>query len=286
MLTFPFLSECQIYIGFSEPDSTIVKDSSNVASGKTIAKPDADQGDNPFIDYKPAVIWNTPTDSIHDYCYIRRNFTDQMVSVWNHPNRLYPASHIYALEMDGKYYRTARTSPENYVFAERVVSGQMNLYLYRKIPQYEGWVEFVVHDSLQSGYRNNMIIENENSKGKRENFGYFISKSDNVLVAVSASKMKMFADTFLVNTPQAYAKAMKFANQKMTKSKKIAVISLMSLGIIGLAATGGTAASYIFLAGFPAAAFVAFANKPHTLHWQDMVEIVDTYNLEMSEKHP
>jgi len=129
ILTIPFLSECQIFIGFSKPDSAaLVNDSASVTHTKTNAKPDADDSFIPFIDYKPAVIWNTPTDSIHDYCYIRRNFTDQMVSVWNHPKRLYPASRIYALEMDGKYYRAVKVSPENYVFAELMVSGPMNLF--------------------------------------------------------------------------------------------------------------------------------------------------------------
>jgi hypothetical protein len=66
----------------------------------------------------------------------------------------------------------------------------------------------------------------------------------------------------------------------MNRNKKFAVISLMVVGFIGLASTGSSNASWIFLAGFPAAALVAYTNKPHTLHWQDMADIVNLYNTE------
>lgn len=287
MLFVPFMLEGQIVIGFSEPDSSDQKRDTSAASlsGKSV-RMDEDVADYPFIDYKWSTIWNTPADTFSDYCYIRRNFTDQMVSAWTYPNRLYPASRIYGLSMDGKFYKSAKVSPGNFVFAEKKVTGKMNLFIYRKIPQANGWVEFIGFDSLQSGYKNNMIIENKNNWGKREYFGYFISMDDNVLVPVTVSGLKTFADTYLSKTPQAYAMAMKFANQKMTKTKKIAVIGLMSLGMIGLAITGESAASYIFLAGFPAAALVAYLNRPHTLHWEDMVDIVELYNQEIKGISP
>ncbi len=275
---FPLVTESQIYIGFTPSDSTR-------ASKDTLVKfpnrPDADRNDIPFIDYKPAVIWKTPTDSVVDNAYIRKNFTDQMVSVWSHPKRLYPASRIYALDMDGKHYRAVKVSGQNYVFAEQIVKGKMNLYLYRKIPQMNGWIEFMAFDSLNSGYHNNMIVEKPGSRGVQEYFGYFISMGDDSLRPVLTSKMRLFADTYLSGAPASHALAMKFAAMNMNKPRKIAVIGLMSVGLIGLAATGGSGASLIFLAGFPAAAMVAFINKPQTLHWQDMVEIVNTYNKEI-----
>jgi preprotein translocase subunit Sss1 len=280
LLLLPFLSDSQIFIGFANADSAgFVKDSISTYS----QQPDADRNDIPFIDYKPAIILNTPTDSVCDYAYIRKNFTDQMVSVWSHPKRLYPASRIYGIDMDGKHYRSVKVAYQNYVFAEQLIKGEMDLYMYRKIPQVNGWVEFVGHDSLHTGYRNNMIIEQHEIRGKQNYFGYYISIGDDTLRAVSASKMQLFADTYLKDAPVAKAMAMKFAETSYTKTNKIAVIGLMTVGILGLAMTGG-GASLIFLAGFPAAILVAYINRPHTLHWEDMVEIVNTYNSESAGK--
>jgi hypothetical protein len=267
----------QIFIGFDKTGSNgKVNDSISVLSNG----PDADRSDIPFIDYKPAVIHTSPVDSVLDYAYIRRNFTDQMISVWNHPHRLYPASRVYGLDMDGKHYRSVMTSSQNFVFAEQMVKGEMSLYIYRKIPQVNGWVEFVGSDSLHSGYRNHMIVDDGNTRGKRENFGYFVTIGDDSLRLVTTNNMKLFADTYLTDTPHAKAMAMTYSVKHMTKERKIAVIGLMAVGFVGLAVTGGSAASWIFLAGFPAAAIVAFANKPYTLHWQDMAEIVNLYNKE------
>ncbi len=267
----------QIFLGFDKPGSTgKANDSISVMSNG----PDSDRSDIPFIDYKPAVIRTTPLDSVVDYAYIKRNFTDQMVSVWNHPGRLYPASRVYGLDMEGKHYRSVMTSSQNYVFAEQMVKGEMSLYIYRKIPQVNGWVEFVGSDTVHSGYRNHMIVDDGNTRGKRENFGYFVTIGNDSLKLVTTTNMKLFADTYLTNTPQAKARAMTYAVKHMTKERKIAVIGLMAVGFVGLAVTGGSAATWIFLAGFPAAAIVAFANKPYTLHWQDMAEIVNLYNTE------
>jgi hypothetical protein len=184
--------------------------------------------------------------------------------------------------MGGKQYRAVKTSNQNYVFAEHLIAGKMDLYIYRQIPQVNGWVEFVGHDTLNRGYHNNMIIERHEIRGKQNYFGYFISTGDDSLRAVSASKMKIFADTYLKDTPKAKALAMTFASTSYTKTNKITVIGLMTVGFLGLAMTGGGAASWIFLAGFPAAGIVAYLNRPHTLHWEDMVEIVNTYNREKS----
>lgn len=276
-ILFPYFSQCQFFIGFEASDST----KNNEAEKAISSAPDADRNDIPFIDYRKAVIWNSPGDSVIDYAYIRKNFTDQFVSVWNHPRRLYPASRIYAINMDGKHYRAVKVSEQNFVFAEQMVDGDMDLYVYRKIPQLNGWIEFVGHDTTGKIYHNNMIIEKDKTRSKEEYFGYFYSIGNDTLKPVSVKTLKTFAENQLGETPEAKALALKFTNQTMNKSRKIAVIGLMSVGIIGLAATGGGGASLLFLAGFPVAAFVAYKNQPQTMHWGDMVEIVNTYNREI-----
>jgi hypothetical protein len=282
----PLISESQIYIGFSATDSIEASKDTNGVTITANTQPDADRDDIPFIDYRQAVIWNTPADSICDYAYIRKNFTDQMVSVWKNPKHLYPASRVYAVTIEDKYYRSAKISEANYVFAEKIVSGEMDLYIYRKIPQFNGWIEYVGQDANGNVYHNNMIIENENGRSKKDYFGYFISINSDVLLPVSAKTLQAFSDTYLLETPAAKAITMKFTGKNMNKSRKIAVIGLMTIGIIGLASTGGSSgATFIFMLGFPAAAVVAYLNRPQTLTWQDMVEIVQTYNKEKAGTH-
>ncbi len=187
------------------------------------------------------------------------------------------------MDMDGKHYRAVYASPQNYVFAEQMVEGEMDLYLYRKIPQLNGWVEFVGNGDTPGAYRNNMIVETPETRGLQDYFGYFISIGDDTLRPVSTSKMQPFIDKYLQDTPEAKAMALKFTKRNLNKANKFAVVGLMTVGILGLALTQGAGgASWIFLAGFPAAIIVALVNRPHSLHWDDMVEIVSTYNKEKS----
>lgn len=279
----PIFSVSQIYIGFPSSDSAAVSKNSKGAAISANAQPDDDRNDIPFIDYKQAVIWNTPNDSVCDYAYIRKNFTDQMVSVWNNPNHLYPASRVYAVTIDDKYYRAVKISESNYVFAEKIVSGEMDLYMYRKIPQFNGWIEYIGQDEYGNVYHNNMIIENENGRSKKDYFSYFISLNSDTLHPVSSSTLNTFSDTYLNETPDAKTIATKFTGKNGNKQRKIAVVGLMTVGFLGLAVTGGSGgASLIFMLGFPAAALVAYLNRPQNLTWQDMVEIVQTYNREKS----
>jgi len=270
----PLVSFSQVTTRIIQEDSTAIgKDSIS-----QIKRPDQDRNNIPFIDYRKGVIWNTPTDSMSDYVYIRKNFTDQMVSVWSNPKRLYPASRIYAVDVENKHYRAIKVSDQNYVFAEQMVKGKMNLYMYRKIPQFNGWVEMYSYDSRDPNYRNNMIIEKDWMRGKQDYFGYFISLDDITLKEVPTTRMKDFANDYLSATPDAYKKAMKFGRKNYNKERKLGVAALLAFGTAGLWATNGN--NLLFLLAFPAGAVVGLLNKPHSLHWQDMVEIVNTYNKE------
>jgi len=120
-------------------------------SEKSISKPDVDRDDIPFIDFKPGIIWLTQYDTVHNHCYIRKNFTDQLLEVWSPPGRFYPASRIYGAEIGGTYYRAVKVSSTDYVFAQKVVGGPMDFYLYRKIPQFEVLVEMKSADINNPG---------------------------------------------------------------------------------------------------------------------------------------
>ena len=263
-----------------KPGQTIIPTVDTAA--KPNPAPDADRDDIPFIDFKVGIIWLTANDTIHNYCYIRKNFTDQLVEVWNPPGRFYPASRIYGAEIDGSFYKAVKIAPSEYIFAQRVVSGPMDFYLYRKIPQTNGYVEMQSSDINNPGYTNHMIIEADGMRGKRETYGYFISvgADTSALIPVSGTDLGKFASDFLRNTPMAYKEAMKYSGKSFSKLKKQMVLGIMAVGLFG-AMFMNSDSRWIFLAGFPLAAVVAGSNKPRTLHWDDLARIVNIYNSEI-----
>ncbi|NVO18167.1 MAG: hypothetical protein HXX13_00610 [Bacteroidetes bacterium] len=266
---------------------TNLKPGSSVPSVKdstiSVTRPDSDRDDLPFLDYKPVLIWTSPTDTVSDYGYIKRNFTDQMLSVWNHPRRLYPASRIYALSLDGNYYRSCNVSPRNYVFLQRMVKGNMNLYMYRKIPQTNGWVEFISSDGINPGYRNFMIVEEKGRRGSWNQFGYYITTEadSSSFIMVQQGSIKSFAKDYLSETPSSKAMALKFGKKNYNQLSKILVATLMTAGMTG-AILGKDKYRWIFMMGFPLGLGVAILNRPHSLHWEDMVKIVEMHNRELA----
>ena len=264
--------ENQVTTTKKEPDSVTI----------SAVKPDADRDDIPFIDYQPGVITGSNGDTVQDNLYLRKNFTDQLVSVWSHPRRYYPASRVFSVSVGENYYRTAKVSQDNYVFVQQMVKGKMNLYIYRKIPQTNGWVELVSADPQNPGYRNNMIVEVRGNRGKRQTFGFYISLENdtNRLISIKDTEMEAFATNYLSGTPLAYAEAMKFSNQKVNKTRKQMLFGLMAVSMLGTMFISSDT-RWVFLTGFPLAIGVAAINHPNFLGWEDMVRIVKTYNAEV-----
>ena len=281
-LSTGFIASSQIST-YLKPGETVTKVFDSKSD--TTVKPDADRDDIPFIDYRPAIIWTSSKDTIHEYGYIRKNFTDQLLSIWNPPRRLYPASRIYAVSLDGNYYRTLKVSKQNYVFAQRMVKGNMSLYMYRKIPQTSGWIEFVSADANNPGYTNYMIVEENGRRGSWNQYGYYISivKDTSALIPVQQSTMNSFALDYLSDTPLAQKEAFKFGKKNYNKTRKILLASLMTVGMAGTF-FGHNDGRWLFMVGFPLAAIVGIANRPNTLHWDDLVRIVDLHNRELTDK--
>lgn len=267
-----------------ENQSTTVKKEPDSVSIAAI-RPDADRDDIPFIDYLPGLITGSEGDTVSDNLYIRKNFTDQLISVWSHPRRYYPASRVYSVSVGENYYRTAKISEDNYVFLQEMVKGKMNLYLYRKIPQTNGWVELVSSDPRNPEYKNNMIVEVRGNRGKRQTFGFYISleKDSAKLISIKDTELEAFANNYLSGTPLAYAEAMKFSNQKVNKTRKQMLLGLMAVSMLGTMFISSDA-RWVFLAGFPLAIGVAAINHPNFLGWEDMVRIVKTYNAEVESQ--
>jgi hypothetical protein len=258
-----------------------VPDSSNLK----ILKPDADRDDLLFIDYHPAIIWTTETDTVRNFAYIRRNFTDQLLSVWNPPGRYYPASKIYALSLDGNYYRTVKTSDRNYAFTQQMVKGPMSFYMYRIIPQTNGWIEYSSEDANNAGYTNYMIVEEKGRRGSWQQFEYFLSMApdSNRLIKVNQGNLSAFAEKNLNDSPKARKEALKYGNQHNSKETKILLAAIMTTGMAGAIFVKNDY-RWLFMMGFPLGIVVGLVNRPYTLHWDDMVRIVEMYNYDVQSK--
>ncbi|MGV8112536.1 MAG: hypothetical protein AB2L17_06480 [Lentimicrobium sp.] len=196
--------------------------------GKVIPAPDLT--DPAFIDYLPATLYMTPDDSINTYAYLRRNFTDQFVSLWGHPGRVYPASRIFAIRQNGKYYRACRMDARNSVFGEQVVKGKMNLYYTRRLPQEAGLLEFITTDPNSGGYRNFMILQYEGRKRFEADYYYFVTFEDDSLQCFPINDFAEFAGRYLKDAPEAYNRMMGFASKRGGAAKVAA--PLIAAGVV------------------------------------------------------
>ncbi len=283
-LVFLFLCVCLVSKSqiFTRVSSTATPDS--LSNGKSVADsafytPDSRRPDIPFIDYLPAIIYLTENDSIEDHAYIRRNFTDQMISVWSKPGRYYPASKIYGLRMNDKFYRSVMVNPVEFVFAEKAVSGKMSLYIYPKISQMNGWVECF----SSGGYTNNMIIENKTTNSKLS-YSYLITLEPETEKFISVNDIRVFTEKYLDSLPETSKLTSPFIKIKNYRNtKRILAISMLA-GAVG-AAFIDSEIKWLFLAGFPAAAVLTFINREHIPGWEEMVRIVNSYNHELAVKN-
>lgn len=192
--------------------------------------PAPDLSDPAFIDYLPATLYLTSDDSINSNAFIRQNFTDQFVSLWEHPGRVYPASRVFAFRQKGKYFRACRMDARNSVFGELAVKGRMNLYYTRRLPQEAGLVEFVTTDPNSGGYRNFMIVQYQDRKRFEADYYYFITLEDDSLQCIPVNDYAEFAGRYLKDTPDAYKMMMEFAVRRGGVAKVVA--PLIAAGVV------------------------------------------------------
>ena len=236
-----------------------------------------------FIDYKKAVIYQTPDAIVSDFAYLRRNFTDQFISVWQNPGRIYPASRIYAFTMDEKYYRSCRYDAKNYIFGEQIVKGKMNLYYCRKLPQDAGLIEFVSSDPGNQAYRNNMIVIDETRPRFENDYYYFVSLSHDSLNSIPVKDFKAFADQYLKSSPDAYQMMLQYGKNKMLFQKILVPAIVTVVGILVFTSPTvdqGILISSPFIAGGIAYYLLKRKKEPARPDPDKMAEIVRLYNLD------
>jgi len=240
-----------------------------------------DLSDPAFIDYTDAIIYLSPEESINELAYLRTNFTDQFISVWENPGRIYPASRIFAFSQESRYFRACRFDEQNAVFGQRIVKGEMNLYCCRKQPLEAGLTEFITTDPNNQGYRNFMINRYEGRARFANDFYYFIVMENDSVNPVPVKDIVDFANNYLFDSPEAYAMMMKFDKKKTMFRKLVAPVIV---GVIGLAtiSAGSLRTGLLISSPFIAGGMIYFLlnrdKKGKRPSPEKMMEIVRLYN--------
>ncbi len=243
--------------------------------------PPVDLSEPAFIDYTEATIYMSPDDSLSEHAYLRRNFTDQFISVWQNPGRIYPASMIYGISQDGKYYRTCKFDSRNAVFGEQIVKGKMNLYYCRKLPQEAGLVEFISVDPQNPDYRNFMIMEYRDKARYMNDYYYFVTLEGDSLNPLPVVDFAQFANDYLKNSPEAYNLMMAY-DKKKSKLQKVIAPVIAGLVCVAVVSAGsiekGIMISSVFIAGGGIYYLVKLRKNPSRPQPANMVEIIEQYN--------
>ncbi|MHC1776841.1 MAG: hypothetical protein AB9834_15670 [Lentimicrobium sp.] len=243
--------------------------------------PPVDLSEPAFIDYTEATIFMSPGDSLIEHAYLRRNFTDQFVSVWQNPGRIYPASMIYGISQDGKYYRTCKFDSRNAVFGEQIVKGKMSLYYCRKLPQEAGLVEFISVDPGNPGYRNFMIMEYRDKARYMNDYYYFVTLEGDSLHPVLVVDFAQFANDYLRNSPEACNLLMAYGKKKSKLQRVIApvIVGLVCVAVVSAGSIEkGILISSVLIAGGGIYYLVKLRKKPSRPQPADMAKIIEVYN--------
>lgn len=243
--------------------------------------PPVDLSEPAFIDYTETTIYMSPDDSLSEHAYLRRNFTDQFIAVWQNPGRIYPASMIYGISQDGKYYRTCKFDSRNAVFGEQIVKGRMSLYYCRKLPQEAGLVEFISADPGKPAYRNFMIVEYRDKARYMNDYYYFVTLEGDSLHPIPVADFTQFANDYLKTSPEAYNLMMAY-DKKKSKLQRVIAPVIAGLVCVALVSAGsiekGIMISSVFIAGGIVYYLVKLRKNPSRPQPVNMVEIIESYN--------
>lgn len=251
------------------------------ANQKQIVVPQPELTDPAFIDYSMAEIYLSADHAITENAYLRRNFTDQFISVWQNPGRIYPASLIYGFSQEGKYYRACKFDGRNSIFGEQVVRGDMSLYYCRKLPQEAGLIEFISMDPHNQGYRNFMIATYKDRARFENDYYYFVTLASDSLTPVPIKDLTMFNENYLKHSPDAFRMMKQFDKKKNTLQR---ILAPVITGLVCVAAiSAGSVESGILISsplivGGVAYNLVKKKKAPSRPDPNRMAEIIRLYN--------
>lgn len=230
----------------------------------------------PAVYYTPARIFLTPKDTVSEFVYWRRNFTDQFLETWSDP-KMYPASRIFGFIQDSIYFRSTAFD-QYHIFAPQIFSGPIDLYYTRYI-QNLGEIRMVSVDPNNLDYHNNMIVTGDVPRRYANEFTFFVTFPWDTLkmVPVSHKTLPKFADLYLRVYPDAYREARKYDISHVTK---VLTYTLIPVAVIGISAFLLVQDNPVYFIAVGAGAMVSYIAvkiflKPRTLDPEGMIRIIE-----------
>jgi hypothetical protein len=268
---------------------------SNVAICQNDSIPDTVRYVNPnpdlfreeFIICRSAKVFLFANETVNEMVSLRKNFTDQFLQLCT-STRILPASKIWGFNLDNKYYRSGHTFDNNYVFAERIVTGKMSLFYCRNIPNNYGEIELISSDPNASGYTNRMIVEDVDSKRYKSDFSYFLSlQTDSAkMIWVNNNNIGTVANEYFINSPAAYKDAMQYVKKNRWAERLTLTVGVASylLSVFDFQRGGiilfhyQSPLLYVSLASIGTYIYIRVKNKHRYLNPDNMARIVSKYN--------
>lgn len=202
LLHFLFVSTVSLSqnVSVAPADSTTAQDS--VLFKKTDSESSVLTQPLLFRDFRSTVVYLNERDSVTHYTYIQRYFTDQFLEIYD-SEKILPASRINGFYRDGKYFRAAKVSENNYVFAERNINGYITLYSCDRIYSI-GEIDYRSDDTRNPIYQNRqLVLDADRRKIKSQNYDYFITLDFNSAEILPVD-IYSFGDTYLKPCKEAY----------------------------------------------------------------------------------
>ncbi len=187
----------------------------------------------PDDDYTRATIFLTPFDSIVEDAYILRKYTDQLVSVQSDPEKYYPASKIYGLKMDGKFYRSVMSSAYEFFFVEEMLTGNMSLYSHKKIPQKYGLKQI----SAGNGYSTWLILDGKKKVKpvSKVYYDYYITRGADTNAFIRVINLVQFSEKYFKDTPETFRKATQIKRRSFYEAGKNILFGSLGLSVCVIA---------------------------------------------------
>lgn len=232
-------------------------------------------------DFTQATIFLTPYDSVVEDAFILRQYTDQLVSVLSDAEKYYPASKIYGLKMNGKFYRSVMSSAYEFFFCEKMLTGNMSLYSHQKISQKYGLKQI----NTDNGYSTWLILDGKKKPKSvpKEYYDYYLTLKTDTNAFIRVINLIEFSEKYLADTPETFRKATQIKRKNVYEAGKNILYGSLCLSVCVIA---GFQSDYrwLSLSAIPATIIFSSVTYKKIPDLTDMVALVESYNRETASR--
>lgn len=198
--------------------------------------------------FSEATVFLNAFDTVHYSIKIRQDFSEHFIEIEG-SDQVLPASKIFAIEQDGKFYRSVQLRDNQYVFVQQIFSGEISFYYFNDV--YRQWNP-AVESNIQSSSGLDYSGENNiwNREGFRTDYFFFFNTKADTISIKQIRNIKKFANQHLRGCQVAYSEAMRIT-RKTHLFEQIAFPILFAGWASAYVATWGSFGALALLTGLP-----------------------------------